>query len=419
MSLGELAGIAGLGAFHGINPAMGWLFAVALGLQERSRSAVVGALGPIAAGHAASIALTVAVVEGLEAVVSPWSVRIVGAAALVTFAVWKLVKQRHPRWVGFRIGPFELALWSFLMATAHGAGLMLFPFLVGAGHTASEVGVAGGAADGALAVAVHTVAMVATAGAVAVAGVRDGRRRHPPLGVAERRPAVGRGAAGRRRCDTAGVTSGVVDDRLELAGREVWIRRPVDSEALLTDEAFAREEFLPYWADLWPSAIELAHVVAGWDLAGASVLELGCGLALPGIAAALRGGDVTVSDWSPDALVFAADNAERNGVRLDGDGGELGVAGAAAGGGAVGSGARSRRALRAAQRRPAAGAAAPAGGRRPRRTGRSRPDPGGAVPARGGGRLADRDRAGGRVADPHPHPGCGRRRRAAMMPSHR
>src|SRR3954454_5110443 len=103
MDLWALLLLAGLGAFHGINPAMGWLFAVALGLQERSRSAVVVALGPLAAGHPASIALTVAVVEGLEAVVSPWSVRIVGAAALVTFAVWKLVKQRHPRWVGFRI----------------------------------------------------------------------------------------------------------------------------------------------------------------------------------------------------------------------------------------------------------------------------------------------------------------------------
>jgi len=168
VSLGELAGIAGLGAFHGINPAMGWLFAVALGLQERSRAAVVGALGPIAAGHALSIALTVAVVEGLEAAVSPSAVRIVGAAALVTFAVWKLVKQRHPQWVGFRIGSFELAFWSFLMATAHGAGLMLFPFLVGTGHTAADLGVGAGAADGALAVAVHTGAMVATAGVVAV-----------------------------------------------------------------------------------------------------------------------------------------------------------------------------------------------------------------------------------------------------------
>lgn len=113
------------------------------------------------------------------------------------------------------------------------------------------------------------------------------------------------------------MTVKVVDDRLELAGREVWIRRPADSEALLTDEAFAREEFLPYWADLWPSAIELAHVVAGGELEGVSVLELGCGLALPGIAAALRGAEVTVSDWAPDALVFAADNAERNGVHVE------------------------------------------------------------------------------------------------------
>ena len=109
----------------------------------------------------------------------------------------------------------------------------------------------------------------------------------------------------------------VTDDRVMLEGREVWISRPADSEALLTDEAFEREEFLPYWADLWPSAIELAHVVARWDLAGRRVLELGCGLALPGIAAALRGARVTVSDWAPDALGFARSNAERNGVALE------------------------------------------------------------------------------------------------------
>ncbi len=170
MSLGELAGIAGLGAFHGINPAMGWLFAVALGLQERSRAAVVGALGPIAAGHAVSIALTVAVVEGLEAAVSPSAVRIVGAAALVTFAVWKLVKQRHPRWVGFRIGPFELALWSFLMATAHGAGLMVVPVFVGmsmagAGGHAHHMPAAGGAGAALLATGLHALGyLVVTAG---------------------------------------------------------------------------------------------------------------------------------------------------------------------------------------------------------------------------------------------------------------
>jgi predicted nicotinamide N-methyase len=109
----------------------------------------------------------------------------------------------------------------------------------------------------------------------------------------------------------------VIEDRLVLAGREVWITRPADSEALLTEEAFAREEFLPYWADLWPSAIELAHTVETWELGGRSVLELGCGLALPGIAAALRGGRVTVSDWAPDAMAFAEVNARRNGVELD------------------------------------------------------------------------------------------------------
>jgi predicted nicotinamide N-methyase len=111
--------------------------------------------------------------------------------------------------------------------------------------------------------------------------------------------------------------AGVVEDRVVLGGREVWISRPADSEALLTDEAFAREEFLPYWADLWPSAIELAHAVARKDMKSRRVLELGCGLALPGIAAALAGGRVTVSDWAPDALEFARGNARRNGVELE------------------------------------------------------------------------------------------------------
>ena len=204
-----------------------------------------------------------------------------------------------------------------------------------------------------------------------------------------------------------------------LEGREVWISRPADSEALLTDEAFEREEFLPYWADLWPSAIELAHVVARWDLAGRRVLELGCGLALPGIAAALRGGRVTVSDWAPDALGFARANAERNGVALE----VVEV-----------SWAEPRALLEGApwdvvlaadvlyeQRNvdQLLDAAAAAGRRRLGGAGRSRPHPGPAVPAGGGGGVADRDGAGRRLADPHPHPGCGGRRRAAMMPSHR
>ena len=170
MTAGAVAAFAGLGAFHGLNPAMGWLFAVALGLQERSREALLRALPPIAAGHALSIAVTVALIEGVQSAVSPDTVRLLGAAALAGFAIWKLVRSRHPRWVGFRIRPRELVLWSFLMATAHGAGLMLFPFLVNSGDGDSlEQALSGNAAAGALAVAVHTGAMLAVTALAAIA----------------------------------------------------------------------------------------------------------------------------------------------------------------------------------------------------------------------------------------------------------
>ena len=170
MTAGAVAAFAGLGAFHGLNPAMGWLFAVALGLQERSREALLRALPPIAAGHALSIALTVALIEGVQSAVSPDTVRLLGAAALAGFAIWKLVRSRPPRWVGFRIRPRELVLWSFLMATAHGAGLMLFPFLVNSGDGDSlEQALSGNAAAGALAVAVHTGAMLAVTALAAIA----------------------------------------------------------------------------------------------------------------------------------------------------------------------------------------------------------------------------------------------------------
>jgi hypothetical protein len=164
----ELAGIAALGAFHGLNPAMGWLFAVGLGLQQDSRRALVRALGPIAAGHAAAVLLTVVAVEELSAVLRPETVRLVAGAALAAFAVRKLIRSRHPRWVGFRIGSLELAGWSFLMSSAHGAGLMLLPFLLGDGLAASGAWVptGGGAVT---AIAVHTAAMMLVAGGVALA----------------------------------------------------------------------------------------------------------------------------------------------------------------------------------------------------------------------------------------------------------
>jgi hypothetical protein len=165
-----------LGAYHGINPGMGWLFAVALGLQEKSRKAVLHALLPIALGHAVSIAVVVAIVGGVEAFAPPRALRTGGAVALIAFGLFKLAKPRlHPRWVGMRIGAGELAVWSFLMATAHGAGLMLFPVLIAlpasahAGHAGHMQHVAGGsvARDGA-AVLVHTAAMLLVMAAVAL-----------------------------------------------------------------------------------------------------------------------------------------------------------------------------------------------------------------------------------------------------------
>ena len=105
-----------------------------------------------------------------------------------------------------------------------------------------------------------------------------------------------------------------IEEQIEIAGRRLSIVRPPDAEALLDEAAFEREEFLPYWAELWPSASALADAVARSDLAGARVVELGCGLALPAIVAALGGARVVAADWSADALEFAAENARRNGV---------------------------------------------------------------------------------------------------------
>ena len=101
-------------------------------------------------------------------------------------------------------------------------------------------------------------------------------------------------------------------------GRDVLVARPRDSEALLDEEAFdARDEYLPYWAELWPSAVALARAVARRELGGRRVLELGAGLGLPGLAAALGGARVTLTDWAPEAVVAARDNAARNGVEVD------------------------------------------------------------------------------------------------------
>jgi hypothetical protein len=124
--------LAGLGAVHGVNPGMGWLFAVALGLQEGRARAVWRALPPLAVGHALAIGAAVVVALALGRLVPAEGLRWIVGGALVTLGGARLVRHRHPRYGGMRVGFGELAAWSFLMASAHGAGLMVLPLLVGA-----------------------------------------------------------------------------------------------------------------------------------------------------------------------------------------------------------------------------------------------------------------------------------------------
>jgi predicted nicotinamide N-methyase len=109
----------------------------------------------------------------------------------------------------------------------------------------------------------------------------------------------------------------VIEERIALSVGEIALARPRDAEALLTEEGFEQEEFLPYWAELWASAVALADDVARRSLRGATVLELGCGLGLPSIAAALAGGRVLATDWSPDAVSATAANAAMNGASIE------------------------------------------------------------------------------------------------------
>ncbi len=139
MDLWSLLAMAGLGAYHGLNPAMGWLFAVALGLQERRLGAVLRAFPPIALGHVFAVSAAVLVVGVAQIVVPLDLLRYACAGVLIIFGLYKAVRRKHPRWVGMRVGFRSLTAWSFIMASAHGAGLMLVPVLLTLSGTMQEM----------------------------------------------------------------------------------------------------------------------------------------------------------------------------------------------------------------------------------------------------------------------------------------
>lgn len=124
--------MVGFGAYHGLNPGMGWLFALSLGLQQRSERAIWKSIGPIALGHMASLALVAVIVLAGVRFISTDLLQVLTAVVLIAFGVYKVFNYyRHPRWVGMKVGTRDLVWWSFLMAMAHGAGLMIAPALLG------------------------------------------------------------------------------------------------------------------------------------------------------------------------------------------------------------------------------------------------------------------------------------------------
>lgn len=176
MKSGSLAALIALGAFHGLNPGMGWLFAVARGLQERARARVLESLPAIAAGHAASVGAVAFLVALTQSVIATQTVAICGGVLLVGFGLYRLLSNRHFRWVGMRLTLPELAGWSFLMSSVHGAGLMLLPILT-TGHTtpvpsAHNHGLTAGPGSplmtAVFVTGVHTLAMFTVAGVIAV-----------------------------------------------------------------------------------------------------------------------------------------------------------------------------------------------------------------------------------------------------------
>lgn len=188
-ALAPLLAMAGFGAYHGLNPGMGWLFALSLGLQRQSERAIWLSMLPIAAGHAASLAVVAVLVVAGAQFISTAALQLATASLLIAFGLYKVFNYyRHPRWVGMQVSTKDLVWWSFVMATAHGAGLMIAPVVLAMGSPgmdmppAAETAMAQGAAAGAhampamaagagleisLGVLVHTLSMLAVMAVIA------------------------------------------------------------------------------------------------------------------------------------------------------------------------------------------------------------------------------------------------------------
>ena len=165
-----------LGAYHGINPGMGWLFAVARGMQEHATKAVARAIVPITLGHALSIGLVVALAGIIQVVLPLGYLRIVVAFALVSLGLFRLLRRKHFAWGGMQVGFRDLTFWSFLMASAHGAGLMVLPIVlhaapanVSSGHEHHmHMGAGGNAYTGIAATLVHTLGYFSVMALIAI-----------------------------------------------------------------------------------------------------------------------------------------------------------------------------------------------------------------------------------------------------------
>jgi hypothetical protein len=173
---GPWLAIAGLGLFHGLNPAMGWLFAVALGLHRHSQRVVLISLLPIALGHAAAIAAVVAIALTLGLILDTTTLLRLAAVVLIGWALWHFMRGHRQRVrIGMQAGLLGLAVWSFLMASAHGAGLMLIPVVMPlclANSPGAELAATGSLPIAAAALGLHTAVMLATIGVISFAVYR-------------------------------------------------------------------------------------------------------------------------------------------------------------------------------------------------------------------------------------------------------